>query len=156
MGKINDLETLTKFMLGENENADPTDKERLMQLASVVIIEGDRLPKIVTDEGRAERRSIELRKDRNFVREWNKSVVHLDILSNFDTNRLQNVRQILGRDSVGESPRSSTQIEPIRISRYAQPPDYNSVIGRWNEMLPTATSPIRYPTLTEAMINGTE
>ena len=154
--KINDLETLTKFMLGENENADPTDKERLMQLASVVIIEGDRLPKIVTDEGRAERRSIELRKDRNFVKEWNKSAVHLDILSNFDTNRLQNVRQILGRDSVGESPRSSTQIEPIRISRYAQPPDYNSVIGRWNEMLPTATSPIRYPTLTEAMINGTE
>merc|ERR1711874_198590 len=34
--------------------------------------------------------------------------------------------------------------------------DYNSVIGRWNEMLPTATSPIRYPTLSEAMINGTE
>ena len=153
--RIESLNVLTKYLLGANEQADPTDKEKLMQLATVGIIEGDELPHIITDDGRNERSVIEIKKDKEFIREWNKSAIHLDIIADFDNNKLQTMRRILGKESVGASPRSSTQINPIRISRYAQPPDYNTVIGKWEEASNTL-SPVAYPPLSENMINGTE
>ena len=114
--KVSDLEMLAKFMLGENEQVDPRDKEKLVTLATIGIIEGDKLPNRVTSEERNERNRTELRKDGNFIKEWNKSAIHLDIIADFDINKLNNVRQILGRESVGTSPRSSTQINPTHLS----------------------------------------